>query len=146
MFRPARGCEVRPGCETEDVATPVLLYDGDCGICTTLSGVVTRRLRSDPSDFVVTAHQHADLPALGLTTEQCDAALQWVAADGRVSVGEDAVARTLLASRMPFRPLGALLRVPGVHAVSGVAYRWVARNRHRLPGGTPACALPPPAS
>lgn len=132
----------RPGCDTGGVASPVLVYDGDCGICTKLSRIVTTRLRARPSDFVVTASQHADLPALGLTTAQCGAALQWVAADGRVSSAEDAVARTFLASRMPFRPLGALLLLPGAHAIAGVAYRWVARNRHRLPGGTAACALP----
>lgn len=124
------------------MAGPVLVYDGDCGICTKLSTVVTTRLRARPDDFAVTAYQHVDLPALGLTAAQCDEALQWVAADGRVSSAEDAVARTFLASRMPFRPLGALLRVPGVRAVAGVVYRWVARNRHRLPGGTPACSLP----
>lgn len=125
------------------MATPVLVFDGDCGICTTLSRVVKSRLRANPSDFVVTAHQHADLASLGLTTEQCDAALQWVAADGRVSSGEDAVAHTFLASRMPFRPLGAFLLLPGIRTVAGGAYRWVARNRDRLPGGTPACSLPP---
>lgn len=139
---PPRHSVAGPGCDTGGVATPVLVYDGDCGICTKLSRVVTNRLRARPSDFVVTAHQHADLTALGLTSAQCDAALQWVAADGRVSSAEDAVARTVLASRMPFRPLGAFLLAPGVHAIAGLAYRWVARNRHRLPGGTPACAMP----
>lgn len=121
---------------------PVLVYDGDCAICTKLSRVVTTRLRARPADFAVTAYQHADLAALGLTADQCDAALQWVAADGRVSPAEGAVARTFLASRMPFRPLGALLLVPGVRTLAGVLYRWVARNRHRLPGGTPACSMP----
>lgn len=138
--------EVGPGCDTGEVATPVLLFDGDCGICTTLSQVVTSRLRARPSDFDVTPHQQVDLTALGLTSAQCDAALQWVAADGRVSSAEDAVARTLLASRVPLRPLGALMLVPGVHTVAGLAYRWVARNRYRLPGGTPTCSLPQPPS
>ncbi|WP_404383855.1 DUF393 domain-containing protein [Knoellia locipacati] len=124
------------------MARPVLVYDGDCGICTKLSRLVTTRLRARPTDFAVTAYQDADLATLGLTEEQCDAALQWVGADGRISSAEDAVARALLSSRMPLRPLGALLRVPGMHSLAGVVYRWVARNRHRLPGGTPACSMP----
>lgn len=121
---------------------PVLVYDGDCAICTRLSRVVTTRLRARPEDFAVTAYQHADLAELGLTTEQCDQALQWVGGDGEISSGEDAVAHVFCASRMPFPPLGSILQAPGIHALAGVAYRWVARNRHRLPGGTPACSLP----
>ena len=124
------------------MARPVLVYDGDCGVCTRLAAQVTARVRATPDDFDVTAYQDADLAALGLTAQECDAALQWVAADGRVSSGEDAVAQALRASRMPARPVGALLQLPGVHTVAGLAYRWVARNRHRLPGGTPACSMP----
>ena len=37
--------------------------------------------------------------------------------------------------------LGALLRAPGLHALAGLAYRWVARNRHRLPGASDLCSL-----
>ena len=40
------------------------------------------------------------------------------------------------------RPLGAALLLPGVNALAGVVYRWVARNRHRFPGGTDAAAAP----
>jgi predicted DCC family thiol-disulfide oxidoreductase YuxK len=121
---------------------PVLVYDGDCGVCTRLSAVAAARVRRSPTDFAITAYQDADLPALGLTEAECDLALQWVGADGRISSAQDAVARTLLAGRASWRPLGSLLLLPGIHAAAGTAYRWVARNRHRLPGGTPACTLP----
>ncbi|KGN40459.1 thiol-disulfide oxidoreductase DCC family protein [Knoellia aerolata] len=120
-----------------------LLYDGDCGICTRLSRTVTTTVRARRDDFVVSAYQDvADLEALGVTARACDEALQWVSASGRVSSAQDAVARVLLAGRLPFRPVGALILVPGVNALAGVVYRWVALNRHRLPGGTPACSLP----
>ncbi|NLJ53409.1 MAG: DUF393 domain-containing protein [Intrasporangiaceae bacterium] len=126
---------------------PVLIYDGDCGICTRLAALVTSRLRRRESDFAVAAWQDIDgdspgLAAYGLTWEDCDAAAQWVAADGTVSAGQDAVARALLAARLPLRPLGALMLLPGVNTLAGVVYRWVAANRSRLPGGTPACSLP----
>ena len=121
---------------------PVLIYDGDCGICTRFARVVTTRLRRRPDDFAVAAWQTLELDEYGLTWEQCDEAAQWVAADGTVSSGENAIARTLLACRLPLRPLGAAMLLPGVNALAGVAYRWVAANRSRLPGGTPACSLP----
>lgn len=121
---------------------PVLIYDGDCGICTRSAAFVTTRLRRRESDFAVAAWQDLDLADYGLTWQECDRAAQWVAADGTVSAGEAAIARTLLASRLPVRPLGVLMLLPGLDAVARVAYRWVAANRHRLPGGTPACSLP----
>jgi len=34
-----------------------------------------------------------------------------------------------------------VLLLPGVNALAGVGYRWIARNRHGLPGGSDACAL-----
>ena len=95
-----------------------------------------------PDAYDVDPSQRLDLPSLGLTQAECDEALQWVAADGRVSSGQDAVARMMLASRLWARPLGAALLLPGVNALAGVVYRWVARNRHRFPGGTPACEMP----
>jgi predicted DCC family thiol-disulfide oxidoreductase YuxK len=117
----------------------LLVYDGDCGVCTRLAGYVERRLRPDAG---ITAWQHADLPSLGLTAQQCDEALQYVEPSGRISSAQVAVARLLLDSRPIWKPLGALLLVPGVRQLAGVVYRWVAKNRHRLPGGTPACSLP----
>jgi predicted DCC family thiol-disulfide oxidoreductase YuxK len=36
-----------------------------------------------------------------------------------------------------------VIELPGIRSLAGVIYRWVARNRSRLPGGTPACAVPP---
>jgi predicted DCC family thiol-disulfide oxidoreductase YuxK len=117
-----------------------LVYDGDCGFCTTSIRWVKRlRLRAD----TVTAWQHADLGALGLTPEQCDLKLQWVADDGANSSGHEAVARLLLCSALPWRPIGVLLLTPPLSWLASRAYTWVSANRQRLPGGTPACALPP---
>ena len=119
---------------------PVLVFDGDCAFCTSSARVVAGRLRRSPADFAVEPWQHLDLAALGLTEARCVEAVQWVGADGEVAGGEAAIGRALLASRPWVRPVGALLLLPGVRAVAGVVYRWVARHRHRLPGGTPACS------
>ncbi len=117
-----------------------LVFDGDCGFCTTSVGFVGRfGLRAG----TVIAWQHADLDALGLTPEQCDDKVQWVDG-GRVSSGHEAVARLLLGSALPWRPLGGLLLVPPFSWVAARAYRWVSEHRQQLPGGTPACAVHPP--
>lgn len=118
--------------------TTTLVYDGDCAFCTSSVRWVTRlHLGAD----VVTAWQHADLGVLGLTQEQCEQAVQLVA-DGRTSSGHEALARLLLRSRWYWRPFGALLLSPPLSWLSRGVYRWVADHRDRMPGGTPACALP----
>ena len=119
---------------------PVVVFDGDCGICTTLAGVIERRLRPPAA---VQPWQRLDLAAYGLTDLECIEALQYVDTDGTVYAAERAVARLLRASRPWARPAGIVLELPGIRSLAGVVYRWVARNRSRLPGGTPACAVPP---
>lgn len=37
------------------------------------------------------------------------------------------------------RPFTWLYAAPGVRQIEDAVYRWVARNRHRFPGVTPAC-------
>ena len=66
---------------------PILVFDGDCGMCTTCADLVQRRLRRSPDDYDVAPSQRLDLPSLGLTQEQCDEALQWVGADGAIASG-----------------------------------------------------------
>ena len=41
-----------------------------------------------------------------------------------------------------WRFAGHLIATPPVSWVASLVYDWVAANRHRLPGGTPACAMP----
>ncbi len=84
--------------------------------------------------------QRADLLALGLTREQCAEAIQWVS-DGVVLSGPAAAGAALRSGVWVWRPLGWLLRLPLVERLAWPFYRWVSRNRHRLPGGTPACAI-----
>ncbi|PID54569.1 MAG: thiol-disulfide oxidoreductase [Micrococcales bacterium] len=122
--------------------SPTLVFDGDCGLCSRLASLA-RRLRACEQAYRVVAYQQTDLTALGLTTQECAQALQWVEANGRIETGAAAVARLLLAGRWWARPGGALLLLPGVRALSAVAYRWVATHRHRLPGGSAACSACP---
>lgn len=123
---------------------PVLVVDGDCGMCTTAADFIRRRLRRSSQDFEIATSQQLDLPALGLTQQQCDEALQWVGADGSIRSGHEAVAATLRSCAPWARPAGHLLSAPGIRRGAAPAYRWVARHRYMFPGGTRACALPEP--
>jgi len=119
---------------------PTFVYDGDCAFCSSCAEFVDRRI---PTSAQVVPWQFADLDALGLTVPQCEEAVQWVGADGSRAAGPDAIARLLGDSTVVWwRAAGWLLGVPPVRALAWPVYRWVARNRHRMPGGTAACALP----
>ncbi|KAB1910626.1 thiol-disulfide oxidoreductase DCC family protein [Micromonospora sp. AMSO31t] len=119
--------------------TSTFVYDGDCAFCTKCARIIERWI---PTRARVLPWQFADLDALGLTVAECDGAVQWVGADGVRAAGPDAIARLLGDSNPLWRTAGAGLRFPPVRAAAWPAYRWVARNRHRLPGGTAACAVP----
>lgn len=127
---------------TNSAPLPLLVYDGDCGFCMASVRWGQRRIRRMPA---VAPYQALDLEALGLTTEACATAVQYVAADGRVFAAHDAVAAMLRAAGAGWRVLGVLMCVPGVHWVAGVAYRWIARNRHRLrsKGAAASCSTSP---
>ncbi len=114
----------------------VLLYDGDCAFCTTCAQLVETRIR--PAADVV-AWQFADLAALGVTAEQATDAVQWVAVDGTVSSGHEAIAAMLGTSSPISRLAGRLLVLPGISWIAAKVYALVATHRHRLPGGMPAC-------
>jgi predicted DCC family thiol-disulfide oxidoreductase YuxK len=119
--------------------TTTLVYDGDCAFCTSSVRVMKKlRLTAD----VVVPWQRADLPSLGLTAQQCQTSVQLVQ-PGRTTSGAKAFAHLLLAAAPWWKPIGALLLLPPFSWLAAVLYRLIADNRTRLPGGTPACAVPP---
>ena len=117
---------------------PVLLFDGDCGFCTTCVNWGRRHIRRLGATL---PYQHADLGSLGISADQCERAVQWVGADGTVLSAHLAIAQTLADAGKGWAVVGRAIRLPGLRQISGVVYRWISRNRHRLPGGTPACDL-----
>jgi predicted DCC family thiol-disulfide oxidoreductase YuxK len=116
---------------------PALVYDGDCAFCTKCAGLLGR---IGPEAEIV-AWQLTDLGELGVTEKQASAAVQWVEIDGAVRSGHEAIAAVLGTAGPIWKLAGRILLLPGVSWVAARAYRLVARNRYRLPGGTPACAL-----
>jgi predicted DCC family thiol-disulfide oxidoreductase YuxK len=74
-----------------------------------------------------------------------DGAVQWVAADGTRLAGARAFAALLRDQPVAtLRLLGRLCDARPVRPMAAAVYRIIAANRHRLPGGTPACAVRPP--
>jgi predicted DCC family thiol-disulfide oxidoreductase YuxK len=120
---------------------PVLVFDGDCAFCTSCVRFINRYL---PTNAEVVPWQFADLAALGTTADQAARELLWIHPSGRIDGGADAVAALLVDSGRGWRLLGRLMHLPLLDRIARVTYRLIAANRHRLPGGTPACALPAP--
>lgn len=121
------------------VRRPLLVYDGDCGFCERCATFVRRR----STDVGVEPYQALDLAEHGVTAEDAAAAALWIPATGAVKVGHDAITAALAACRRPWSWLGRLLSIWPLSMVGRRLYPVIARNRHRLPGSTAACKLPP---
>lgn len=122
-----------------DVERPVLIYDGDCAFCTSSVRFIERRMRRHPA---CQPWQWLDLDSLGVTQEECEQAVQFLDVDGSIHRGERGIARTLIHAGKGWAVIGRMILLPGIVQLAGVVYGWVARNRHRLPGGTAQCSLP----
>ncbi len=114
---------------------PVLVYDGDCAFCTSS----VRLLEKIGPAAEMVPWQQTDLGALGLSENEAAAAVQWVSLDGSISSGHEAIAAALSSAGGRWALVGRALGTPGIAPIAAAAYRLVAANRHRLPGGTPAC-------
>lgn len=116
----------------------MLIYDGDCAFCTRCAEWARRRL---PSGARVVAWQSLpDLAALGLTEADVTAAAYWVDR-GRLFRGHRAIAASLRAIGGGWAVLGAIVALPPFTWVARALYALVARNRHRMPGGSAECKV-----
>ena len=124
------------------VPGPALVYDGGCGFCTASARRLAAAWRSTPARAVAWQELGDDgLARLGLTIADVQDAAWWVDESGHLSRGYAAVARSLVAAGGWRAWMGRALLVPPVSWGAAVTYRAVARRRHRLPGGTPACRV-----
>jgi len=115
---------------------PVLVFDGDCAFCTSCA----RALERIGPEAKIVAWQVADLDALGITAAQAADAVRWIESDGTIRSGHEALAAALRTAGPPWWIAGRALLLPGISPLAAASYRLIARNRQRLPGGTPACA------
>ncbi|MFZ9629666.1 MAG: thiol-disulfide oxidoreductase DCC family protein [Ilumatobacteraceae bacterium] len=147
-------------------ALPLLVIDGDCAFCQATAARASRAIRRFPISVSWQELERAGLLAGGqgvgpgdgaaqsdvaaalgmLTTDECVRAVQYIDRTGRLHAAHDAVAAVLRDAGRGWWLLGTALRAPGVRQVGAVTYRWVARNRYRLPGGSDRCSLSSAAS
>lgn len=122
----------------------MLIYDGDCGFCTTSARWIERRL---PADVPVVSWQSLgdDLATWGLTVDDVNAAAWWVEPERSPLGGHLAIGGALRAARGAWPLVGRALLAPPLRWLGGPVYRWVARNRYRLPGATDACRIDRPS-
>ncbi len=119
---------------------PVLVFDGDCGFCTTVARHFEKR---SFTPLTIAAWQLTDLGALGLTEAQASGQVYLVTERGAFG-GAECFAELMRIQGDPFHRFVAWgMRLPGIRKLFAWGYRRVAANRHRLPGGTPACAMSP---
>jgi predicted DCC family thiol-disulfide oxidoreductase YuxK len=127
--------------EADPVAPAVLIFDGDCSVCTSCANWARRHVKGAVE---IVPWQRIDLATFGLTSEDAKAAAWWIDPAGHRYRGHLAVGQTLRDCGGWWRPAGGLLSVPPISWGAALAYVVVARNRHHLPGATPACRLPTP--
>ncbi|OXM68436.1 thiol-disulfide oxidoreductase DCC family protein [Amycolatopsis vastitatis] len=118
---------------------PLLVFDGDCGFCT--RSVLWLFARAAPAAEAI-RYQQLDLAAYGTTVARARYEVLWFPLAGPVCGGPAALARLLRTSRKTgWRLAGRALGAVPLRWAAGPVYRLVARNRHRMPGGTEACAI-----
>jgi hypothetical protein len=113
-------------------------FDDDCGVCSASVRWLMKR-----TDATVEFRPNRELDDEKLRASSSDAIVVTDADDSWTAV--DAVAIVLDRSGRLGRLAAFGLRLPGVHAVAGVVYRWVAANRARLSarlGLAAGCELP----
>ncbi|MBH0010093.1 DUF393 domain-containing protein [Salinibacterium sp. UTAS2018] len=123
-------------------AEPVLIFDGDCAFCTLWVNRLEALLPTFPA---TTPWQWIDLDDYALSQDDVDTAA-WFVTPTRQFAGH--LAFSLLLRSQPtfgWRFLGHLIATEPFSTIAALGYRFVARFRHRLPGGTPACATRPAA-
>ena len=116
----------------------VLVFDGDCGFCTSTANYFGSRTRSE---IKAVAWQLTDLASLGLTAEETAKRVYFIQS-GKTYAAEKAIAKLLVAQKnFLYRLVGFAIQIPPFSWLAKPGYFLVARFRHRLPGGTPACKM-----
>lgn len=134
---------------SEQTTYPVLLYDGDCGMCSALvqfvlaheSEALFRFVALQSSEGIRLATRH------GVPNDLSTAAVVFRKSGPgdtedteRVLLRSDAILFVFRRLRQPWRALGSLTWVP--RTIRDAVYRFVARNRLRWFGQPDSCVLP----
>lgn len=123
----------------QELPKVILVFDGDCSFCTSAANFV---VRYSSAPLTATPWQFADLQNLGLTEAKASKEVQLVVGSQTYG-GYQCFAKILrMQKNQLLVVLGWLMICPPINLLSAAGYALVAKNRHKLPGGTPACKLP----
>ncbi|WP_157180100.1 MULTISPECIES: thiol-disulfide oxidoreductase DCC family protein [unclassified Rhodococcus (in: high G+C Gram-positive bacteria)] len=115
-----------------------LIFDADCGFCTRSASWLQRS-----EAFDLQAGQFVDdLAVLGLNEVMVSEAAHWCENGFLVASGSDAIGHALIARGGPCKVLGHFTLFPAVRPLAAAVYKVIAKNRHKMPGGTTACRIP----
>lgn len=128
-----------------NVIRHVVLYDGDCPMCTFQMKVLTWLDWLNAAQLIPLADPFAKSLVPWLTQEDLLEAVHCVTPEGTVYRGARCI--RFIGMRMPLLvPLALVLWIPGVIWVAERIYQWVSRNRHligKVFGCKSACAIMP---
>lgn len=124
-----------PGARQHAPRPPLLVYDGDCGLCTRLATRYRARAGAAVRVLPGVALGPGEPP---IPAEVLARSVVFVDEAGRRHEGAAAVTEALARAGRTW-PRALYRRVPGLAPVAEALYRLVARHRHRLPGST--CTL-----
>jgi NADH dehydrogenase len=119
----------------------VLVYDGDCGFCTTVARWAARRFRHGERAEAWQFLGEDFLEEHRLSADDVLNAAWWVDGRGLRERGHRAVGRALLAGGGVRRVIGWSVLTPPTSWLAAGIYRLAVRWRYRLPGRTPACKV-----
>lgn len=117
----------------------LLIYDGDCKFCQLSLDFALRKLENMPK---YVAFQRINPSDFGLTAEQVRQEI-WLFRTGHDPLGGHRAIAELFSSQKKrfWRLLGKLMQLAPIDPIAASVYRWVARHRHQLPGGSKECQL-----
>jgi predicted DCC family thiol-disulfide oxidoreductase YuxK len=117
----------------------LLIYDGDCSFCTASANWVAGRWHGGARAVPWQTFTPDELAAHALTEDDVRCAAWWIDEGGRSFRGHLAIAQALKAGSGWSALVGHVLFVPPFRWIGAAVYPLIARWRHLLPGGTPAC-------
>ena len=121
---------------------PLLIYDGDCQFCQLSLEFGIKKLRYFPR---YVAFQKINPGEFGLSEEQVRSQI-WLISGSETKIkllgGHEAATEILrLQPQKIMKFLAFVLATWPFRVFAKHTYRWVAKNRHRLPGGSRTCEL-----
>lgn len=127
--------------ELNDDNNSVLIFDGDCGFCTTAARWTALKFRHGERTEAWQSLGEDGLARYGLSLDDVQEAEWWVDARGLRESGHRGIGRALVAGGGLRRIVGWLALTPPTSWLAAGIYPLVARWRYLLPGGTPACKV-----